>query len=888
MHNMENKLLFLLFLVSILFLLSFQNVSAQGVAINTDGTDADASSMLDVKSTSAGMLIPRMTQAQRDAISSPATSLLIFQTDNTPGYYYWDGSAWVQLFMGDEIDPTWDGDPNTTSDIGRTGKVGIGTTSPSTPLYVDASSHNGTAMIVDRYASGGVASIQAGPSNEYLMLEGQGTTGRVGVNFYSSGNVSLVNGGGYVGVGTNSPTAKFHVDGSVRFQNLGTGTQTTGLMVDATGNVTGRTLNITNWDDAYSWGDHAAEGYLITEVDPTWNGTANQTGTIGRSGKVGIGTTSPDAKFHVDGDTYFGTSTGTNPFRIGRQPSRDVLSEEEVRFTVDDTYYTQHYIQDESNANFLLKLESTGSETGTPSYAELQARSTGLFNWDDKLYVATNGNVGIGTTSPEKGLHISTSGWDNQLLVERTDGNAAITLRDGVSETAQIAIVSGDLGLRAEGTLVTETFRIQKNTGNVGIGSTTPASKLAVGDAGNANHMVSIYDQTADASTNALRVKADPSSSGGDHVYGIVSTVNSGSSWSYGVYGVSNGGSGSGGRAYGVRGVAGGATSGYNYAVRGELVDDGNSGTAIAGVDNAAGSLNSTGGRWAGYFVGDVNIDGDLNVSGSFPSDSRWTLSGTNLYPDNIGWNVGIGTTSPLLPLDIRGDIVLGSGFTPTASTDDNLLNIIVGSNASGATNGISFYENTGGFGMKLGYDGTGAGATNKMAIYSASNTELVTFENGGNVGIGTSSPSYKLHVAGRLKTDGINETSDIRLKKNINTIEKGLEKVLLMRGVNYEWKDDNMPGGTQIGLIAQEVEKILPEVVDADDNGYKSIQYSVMVALVIEAIKEQQNTIIEQQQKYKEQQNTIIEQQQKYDALSSQLRELEKQVEALKLMLKE
>src|SRR6056297_2662015 len=193
-----------------------KSVNSQGVAVNTDGTNAHASAMLDVKSSSSGILIPRMTQAQRNAISSPATSLLIYQTDNTPGYYYWDGSAWVQLFMGEEIDPTWDGDANTTSDIGRTGKVGIGTTSPSVPLYVDASSQNGSAMIVDRYASGGVASIQAGPSNEYLMLEGQGTTGRVGINFYSSGNVSLANGGGDVGIGTTSPAAKLHVDGSLR------------------------------------------------------------------------------------------------------------------------------------------------------------------------------------------------------------------------------------------------------------------------------------------------------------------------------------------------------------------------------------------------------------------------------------------------------------------------------------------------------------------------------------------------------------------------------------------------------------------------------------------------------------------------------------------------
>ena len=76
------------------FLTMLQATSAQGVAINTDNTDPDASAALDVKSTSKGVLVPRMTQAQRNAIASPATGLMIFQTDNTPGFYYYTGSAW--------------------------------------------------------------------------------------------------------------------------------------------------------------------------------------------------------------------------------------------------------------------------------------------------------------------------------------------------------------------------------------------------------------------------------------------------------------------------------------------------------------------------------------------------------------------------------------------------------------------------------------------------------------------------------------------------------------------------------------------------------------------------------------------------------------------------
>ncbi len=77
-------------------LLLFGATMAQ-VAINTDGSQPDASAVLDVKATDAGILVPRMTLAQRDAIASPATGLMVFQTDNTPGFYYYNGSVWTAV-----------------------------------------------------------------------------------------------------------------------------------------------------------------------------------------------------------------------------------------------------------------------------------------------------------------------------------------------------------------------------------------------------------------------------------------------------------------------------------------------------------------------------------------------------------------------------------------------------------------------------------------------------------------------------------------------------------------------------------------------------------------------------------------------------------------------
>ena len=87
------KFIFLLMAI----LMSTGTLFAQGVSINNDGADPDGSAMLDIKSTTMGVLVPRLSQAQRDAITTPATGLIVFQTDNTPGFYYYNGSNWVVL-----------------------------------------------------------------------------------------------------------------------------------------------------------------------------------------------------------------------------------------------------------------------------------------------------------------------------------------------------------------------------------------------------------------------------------------------------------------------------------------------------------------------------------------------------------------------------------------------------------------------------------------------------------------------------------------------------------------------------------------------------------------------------------------------------------------------
>lgn len=92
--------------------------------------------------------------------------------------------------------------------------------------------------------------------------------------------------------------------------------------------------------------------------------------------------------------------------------------------------------------------------------------------------------------------------------------------------------------------------------------------------------------------------------------------------------------------------------------------------------------------------------------------------------------------------------------------------------------------------------------------------------------------------------------SSDERLKENIKTIENAVDKVLSLRGVEFDFKDTKKK---QIGVIAQEIEKVIPEVVGENPDGYKGVQYGNLVGLLIEAIKEQQKQIEELKEKINE-----------------------------------
>ena len=124
------KLTFLIIAVLVLG----STLNAQVVVSSSTTATPDASSALDIQSTDGGILIPRMTQTQRNAISSPATGLLIFQSDNTPGFYYYNGAAWIRIGRsGDDWSVTGNsGTSISTNFIGTTDNVDFATRTNNT------------------------------------------------------------------------------------------------------------------------------------------------------------------------------------------------------------------------------------------------------------------------------------------------------------------------------------------------------------------------------------------------------------------------------------------------------------------------------------------------------------------------------------------------------------------------------------------------------------------------------------------------------------------------------------------------------------------------------------------------------------------------------------
>ena len=128
----------------------------------------------------------------------------------------------------------------------------------------------------------------------------------------------------------------------------------------------------------------------------------------------------------------------------------------------------------------------------------------------------------------------------------------------------------------------------------------------------------------------------------------------------------------------------------------------------------------------------------------------------------------------------------------------------------------------------------------------SASFIETMRIQGNGNVGIGTSTATAKLDVIGSIRCVSLTQTSDSRLKKGIVPLRNSLQKIMQLNGYDYYWKNENDDSSLQTGVLAQEVQKIFPHLVKENNEGILSVNYSGLIPVLIESIKDQQKLIDE------------------------------------------
>ena len=247
----------------------------------------------------------------------------------------------------------------------------------------------------------------------------------------------------------------------------------------------------------------------------------------------------------------------------------------------------------------------------------------------------------------------------------------------------------------------------------------------------------------------------------------------------------------------------------------------------------------------------------------TFDETTNWIIGDPN-------YNIGLGIGTPTSKLHVKGDsIVTGVvtatsfvGALPIANDANNRVITATGSGGLNAENNVTYDGNTFLVGAEfLTLTGTGykqltaATTTNNSASIklqnSAKNYNITNVAGGtfqiAEAGVGrfqivngnVSIINSDLNVSGVVTATDFDATSDIRLKTNIKPIDDPIAKVIQIEGVSFNWKKDNQPA---LGVIADQVEKILPQLVHGGDP--KTVNYNGLVGLLIEVVKDQQKQI--------------------------------------------
>lgn len=846
------------------------------------------------------------------------------------------------------------------------GSVGIGTTAPSqllhvsgnirvTGAYYDSANSAGTSGQILSSTGTGTAWIAA-PSGG--GVSGSGTTNYVTkwTSGSAVGNSVMYDNGTNVGIGTTAPTAKLHIDSAddnayaLRVQgntNNSVGVWT-GIGIAGEGSNTKTAILFEDIGVSYSRGKmHFA---LNNATDQTSATPANAVMTLIPAGNVGIGTTSPTARLTIGANT---SVQSTNGIALGVGET----SLEFVHATFQNGFGSKLYSVDSGGGITSLRIATRPNSTSWSDAVTIIAGTSG------------NGNVGIGTTAPDAKLHVfgnvgggvgynggfyadtgSGSGIDTNWGFDFSKGggddySTRVKFYPGAGSSRKLGFYDSRnnawLGY-FDGNANSNPNFVFSSSGNVGIGTTAPNAKLDVAggintrntrvnsaekyplghysfgetvfeidptwteaqlqDYFNSSGVTWVADSTAPGGY-AIQIDGSVNVGAGEYDSGFpyIPVDNSQDDWYYMECYIKNDAGSSiqhymGGIDFNQNFASlGGNPGSYTYNVMFNY-NPGTSWTKVYGYWNGFGSSYGSAGtgntnNWVSgtkYFTPQALFNYGLNSGIRRCYISGWKCvrvraTGNRYYSNNVlvSGNVGIGTTAPLHNLSVAGKIggaTFSDSYVEFPSSGHTILkannDVIVGYSQSfcvkqGGNVGIGttapsqklhVVGNSSDVGIRIDNDAVSgrdwflysrAASGIKFSIYDFTGTaDRFGIDENGNVGIGVISPAYKLDVSGTIRATGdVIAYSDARVKENVETIDGALDKVMKMRGVSYNKIGEQEK---KVGVIAQEILEVLPEVVSQDESGTYSVAYGNIVSVLIEAIKEQQKQIDELKAKLK------------------------------------
>jgi len=326
----------------------------------------------------------------------------------------------------------------------------------------------------------------------------------------------------------------------------------------------------------------------------------------------------------------------------------------------------------------------------------------------------------------------------------------------------------------------------------------------------------------------------------------------------------------------------GSVSSGFEAVAVGEgQISSGDNAFSTGYVNKASGDCASAFGRhliaksYSAFYIGQYN-DTTSGISNSWNSlDPLFVIgnglsgsSRSNAFTVLKNGFTGIGTASPERMLHVKvgesGGVVNASAAVIIESDANCHIQLSTPSNAE--------------VGILSGNTQTAIRSAiifrtdSSLQLRSGGSNTRIHIDKSGNIGIGTTTPSEKLHVVGNGKftgtvtaSCGVLSCSDMRYKKDITPISQPLQSILSLRGFYYYWddekfKDKGFDQARQIGISAQELEVVFPELVKTEADGYKLVDYSRLTPVLIEAIKEQQSIIQDLKAGLADQQSQIDE----------------------------